>query len=321
MRLQIILLKECNKYFHNWGDKMNEQVLKDVKEVFKEMGFEVLKDEVISYLDIRSFDEVVDDNLCYWNVGDLPYDYIDTEAMVDGDNDYTQVGDMYWKNAFFEEDSEDEELIKMKLIKRINQQSKDNTKQQGIDWAITQAYIDLKESTNGFSKIDALLFIVGHDFGNTKLYFASDMKKVKRALLECFKELLELMNDSIDDGYVQLWLPNHNIYSNEEDDKYCQLIEFGGYKILEDGKMILESDAILLKNEESIHTLEYFTYQNMNQLCNYIGELFEFYKEDVFNVGDKEYEQQINQKLNQIIDCYWKDGKIDFDYAEFDKNH
>lgn len=102
------------------GDIMNKQVLKDVKKEFKKMGFEVLKDEIVEHLDIRSFDEVVEDNLWYWEVGNLPIEYIDTEAMVDGDNDYIEVGDMYWKNAFFEEDDDSEELIKKGLIKKIN---------------------------------------------------------------------------------------------------------------------------------------------------------------------------------------------------------
>ena len=81
----------------------------------------------------------------------------------------------------------------------------------------------------------------------------------------------------------------------------------------------MDSDAIILKDEESIHTLDYFTYENMNQLCDYIGELFEFYKNDCFNVGDKEYEQEINQKLNDIIDDYWM-NTVEFDYAEFYNN-
>lgn len=194
-------------------------------------------------------------------------------------------------------------------------------REKQLNWAINQAYIDLKESSNAFNRFDALLFIFGHNFGNQKLYFASDMNKVRRELLKCIKSVLNLIDNNIDDGSIELWLPNHNIWSDAEDEHYCELIMFGGYGIFEDGHQILESDAILLINDDGIHTLEYFTYENMNQLCDYIIELFEFYKEDVFNVDNKRYEQVINKKLNKIIDQYWKDGKIDFDYAEFYKNH
>lgn len=189
-------------------------------------------------------------------------------------------------------------------------------KQEAINWAITQAYKDLNESSNAFSRLDALLFIFGHDFGEQKIFFASDIDKVKKELLKCIKDTLNVINDIIYDDSIDLWLPNKNIWSDEEDDHYCQLIKFGGYEILADGQKILDADAILLIDEESNHTLEYFTYENMNELCDYIAEVFEFYKNDVFDVGDKAYEQEINQKLNKIIDNYWM-NTIEFDYAEF----
>lgn len=246
----------------------------------------------------------------YWAYGKW-----DVDALIENDEDITPMSN----GCFF---VHNQESIPQSVIDEFYKQLKDRKKQQALNYAIFQAYEDLHYSENGFSRFDALLFIVGHDFGyeSEKLYFASDIKKVKRELLECFKEVLKLMNDSIDDGYIELWLPNHNEYSNEEDEKYCKLIRFGGYSILEDGQKILNSDAILLKNEESIHTLEYFTYQNMHQLSNYIGELFEFYKKDCFDVGDKEYEQEINEELNRIIDYYWKNGKIDFRSADFFRN-
>lgn len=192
-------------------------------------------------------------------------------------------------------------------------------KQEAINWAITQAYKDLNESSNAFNRFDALLFIFGHDFGEQKIFFASDINKVKKELLKCIKDTLNVVNDIIYDDSIDLWLPNKNIWSDEEDDHYCQLIKFGGYEILADGQKILDADAILLIDEESNHTLEYFTYENMNELCDYIAEVFEFYKNDVFDVGDKAYEQEINQKLNKIIDNYWM-NTIEFDYAEFYNN-
>ena len=195
-----------------------------------------------------------------------------------------------------------------------------NKKQKHLDWSLNQAYIDLDQSHNAFNRFDALLFIFGHDFGNQKLYFASDMNKVRRELLKCIKSVLNLIDKNIDDGSIELWLPNHNVWSDAEDEHYCELIMFGGYGVFEDGHQILESDAILLIDDDGIRTLEYFTYENMNQLCNYIGEAFEFYKEDVLNVGNKRYEQVINKKLNSIIDNYWGDT-IEFDYGEFYLNN
>ena len=85
---------------------MNDKLLEDVKYIMKkEYGYEVLNDNIMNYLDIRTYDEVVEDNLCYWEVGDLPLNYIDTDAMVSGDNDYMELSnDMYWKTIVFEDD-------------------------------------------------------------------------------------------------------------------------------------------------------------------------------------------------------------------------
>lgn len=86
----------------------------------KEMGYEILKEkEFINSLDIRTFDEVVEDNLNYWNVGDLPVEYIDLNAMVEGDNDYVKIGDMYWKVITFFDDID--ELEENGIIKKVEE--------------------------------------------------------------------------------------------------------------------------------------------------------------------------------------------------------
>ena len=267
---------------------------------------------------IRTYQQVYDMDLEYlisnkdneyWNKNNEKWD---VESLITNDNDITKMENgCYFVHCH--------QYIDEYIIDLFYEQQEQKEKQKALDWAIAQAYKDLDESVNGFNKVDALLFIAKHDFGNTKLYFASDIKKVKRELLECFKKILELINDAIDDGSVELWLPNHNMYSNEEDKHYCELIKFGGYEVLEDGQTILKSDAIILKDEENIHTLDFYTYQNMHHLCNYIEELFKFYKKDCSDIGDEEYEQEINEELNRIVDYYWKNGKIDFDYAEFNK--
>lgn len=238
----------------------------------------------------------------------------DVETLIENDEDITKMSN----GCFF---VHNQSYIDEYIIDKFYEQQEQKRKQKALNCAIFQAYLDLDKSANGFNRTNALLFILGHNFGDDfKLYFASDMNKVQEELLKYTKDLIKLMNKSIDDGCISLWLPNHNLWSDEEDEHYCKLIKFGGYGILADGKKILKSDAIILKNEDSIHTLEYYTYENMHHLYDYITELFEFYKEDCFNVGDRAYEQEINQKLNDIIDNYWM-NTIEFDYAEFYLNN
>lgn len=84
---------------------MNKKVKNDIKKRMKEeYSCEIINDDIFDKLDIRTFDEVVEDNLYYWEVGNLPIEYIDKETMVENDNDYTKVGNMYWKDAFFLDD-------------------------------------------------------------------------------------------------------------------------------------------------------------------------------------------------------------------------
>ena len=267
---------------------------------------------------IKTYDEVYEMDLDYlisnkdWDFWDEEQEQWDVESLIANDEDITEM-----KNGCYFVHNQD--YIDDYVINLFYERQKEKQRQKRINWSINQAYIDLKESSNAFSRFDALLFIFGHNFGNQKVYFASDMDKVRRESLKCIKSVVNLIDDNIYDGSIELWLPNHNVWSDAEDEHYCELIMFGGYEVLSDGQKILDSDAIILKDEESIRTLECFTYENMNQLCNYIGELFEFYKNDCFNVGDKAYEQEINQKLNDIIDNYWM-NTIEFDYAEFYSN-
>lgn len=179
-------------------------------------------------------------------------------------------------------------------------------------------YLTLESSKNGFNKFESIITLLKNDFGKEKIYFATEISKVRQQLLYCINDVLSLVNDTIYDGSIKLWIPNHNLWSDEEDEHYCDLIRFGGYEILSDGQKILDSDVIILKDEESIQTLDYFTYQNIDDFCDYIAEMFEFYKNDCNDVGDREYNEQINQKLNNIIDNYW--NTVEFDYAEFKLN-
>ncbi len=278
---------------------------KEWEKFLKEQGYIKTYDEVYE-MDLNYL--ISNQDMDYWAYGKW-----DVDALIEDDNDITKMSN----GCYF---VHNQEYIPQYIIDKFYEQQKEKKKQERLNYVINQAYIDLKESSNAFNRFDALLFIFGHNFGNQKLYFASDINKVRRELLKCIKSVLNLIDDNIDDGSIELWLPNHNVWSDAEDEHYCELIMFGGYGIFEDGHQILKSDAILLIDDDGIHTLEYFTYENMNQLCDYIGETFEFYKNDCFNVGDKEYEQEINHKLNSIIDNYWGDT-IEFDYAEFYLNN
>lgn len=183
-----------------------------------------------------------------------------------------------------------------------------------------QSIIELDTSSNGFNRFESLLNILKNDFGDNRIYICTEIYKTRQEILHCINDVLNIVNDIIYDGSIELWIPNHNLWSDDEDNHYCKLIKFGGYEILSDGQKILDSDVIILKNEESIHTLEYFTYENINEFCEYIEEIFKFYRKDVSDVDDKAYEQAINKKLNQIIDNYWM-NTIEFDYAEFYLNN
>ena len=175
---------------------------------------------------------------------------------------------------------------------------------------------DLNISNNGFNRFQALLTILKNDFDGIRLYLCTDIDKTKQQILYCINDVLKLINHSIYDGSIQLWIPNHNMWSNEEDDHYCELIKFGGYEVLSNGQQILDSDVIILKNEESIHTLDYFTYQNIDEFCNYIEDVFSFYRKDVSDVDDSDYTYEISEKINKIINQYWM-NTFEFDYAEY----
>lgn len=101
-------------------------ILKDVYKIMEEeYGYEVIRDDIIDILDIRTFEEVVEDNLNYWEVGNLPIEYINKKAMVEGDADYTKVGNRYWKNAFFIENYDDTYLLENGYIKIKNKELND----------------------------------------------------------------------------------------------------------------------------------------------------------------------------------------------------
>lgn len=190
-----------------------------------------------------------------------------------------------------------------------------------------QAYLDLHSDLNhnGFNRFECLLKIFEKNFGEEKIYFFSDMNKVRKELLYCINGVLAIVNDEINRHYdllqipqenLVLWIPNHNLADNEEDERYCDLIRFGGYEILEDGKQIIESDVILLKKEEGIQTLEYFTYQNIAELIKYIEVFFKIYRNALSDVGDSNHEYLIHKDIDKVIDNYWQET-IEFNYAEF----
>ena len=264
---------------------------------------------------IKTYQEIYDMDLNYL-INEKDYNYWDeenqkwnVESLIENDNDITKMSN----GCYF---AHNQQYIDDYIIDLFYEQQEEKAKQQRLNWSITQAYIDLDKSINGFSRIDALLFILAHNFGEEKIYFASSIGKVKKELLKCLKDFLSLVFHSNFDTQISLWIPNHDLWSNEEDEHYCDLIRFGGYEILSDGQKILDSDVIILKNEESIHTLEYFTYQNIDDFCEYIAEICESYKNDCYDVGDRTHTKEINEEINKIIDNYWM-NTIEFDYAEF----
>ena len=280
--------------WNKWEDFLTEQgYIKTYDEIYR-MDLDFLK----SYKINRYWDK----NNGKWNV----------EQLIKEDNDITKMSN----GCYF---IHNQQHIDEYIIKMFYEQQEEERIKKAIEENITQAYIDLNTSINAFSRFDALLFVLSHNFGKEQIYFTTEMNKVRQQLLYCINDVLSLVNDTIYDGSIKLWIPNHNLWSDEEDEHYCDLIRFGGYEILSDGQKILDSDVIILKDEESIHTLDYFTYQNIDDFCDYIAEVFEFYKNDYNDVGDREYNKQTNQKLNNIIDNYCM-NTVEFDYAEFKLN-
>lgn len=204
------------------------------------------------------------------------------------------------------------------IIEEFYQEQKEKEQQKETEQAITQAYTQLYEKydENGFNRFKALLLILRNNFGKEKLYFLTDINKVKRELLYCINEvLIDHINTSVDNGYSKLWIPNH-VHSNNEDEHYCELIRFSGYQILENGAEILESDVIILEEEDNNQTLHYFTYQNIDEFCDYIESAFNYYINDFEYIDNKKYLYEENQKINDIIFKYWG-NTIEFDYAQF----
>ena len=94
-------------------------ILKDIYKIMEEKyGYKVLRDDIINALDIRTFEEVVDDNISYYKIR-CPEGFLDKDAIVASDEDYTPVGNQYWKNAFWLEDEEDLDLLKDGYIEKI----------------------------------------------------------------------------------------------------------------------------------------------------------------------------------------------------------
>lgn len=265
---------------------------------------------------IKTYDQVYDMNLSYLQ-NNKDYQYMvngkwDVDALIQNDRDITKIIDgLYFVHC--------QNFIDEYVIDKFYEEQDAKKRQQEIDLSVTQSYIDLNLSHNGFSRINGILNIYKNNFGKEILYFCTEMKKVKQELLYCINDVLDLVNDVIYDGSIKLWIPNHNLWSDEEDDHYCELIKFGGYEVFDIGKTILKSNVIILKEEESIQSLDCYTNENMKDFFEYIKEVFDFYIKDCFDIGDYEYIKKINKKLNNIIDNYWM-NTIEFDYAEFKLN-
>ena len=266
---------------------------------------------------IKTYDQVYDMDLSYLQ-NNKDYQYMvngkwDVDALIQDDNDITEIIDgLYFVHC--------QNFIDEYVIDKFYEEQDAKKRQQEIDLSVTQSYIDLNLSHNGFSRINGILNIYKNNFGKEILYFCTEMKKVKQELLYCINDVLDLVNDVIYDGSIKLWIPNHNLWSDEEDDHYCELIKFGGYEVFDIGKTILKSNVIILKEEESIQSLDCYTDENMKDFFEYIKEVFEFYIKDCFNVGDNNYVKETNEKLNNIIDKYWS-NTIEFDYGEFYLNN
>ena len=278
-----------------------------------ELWFKFLKEQGI----LKTYKEVYEMDLAYLQC-ERDMDFVkngewDVDALIECDQDIVYINDNLWFNHHQEFI---EELIGEDKIRQFyidNNMIPPVTKKEALEWAINQAYIDLNESSNAFSRFDALLFILGHNFGNAKLYLHTSVEKTKEELLKCINEVLEESNKHFgdSDNSIKLWMPH--TFKTDDLEHYCDLIRFGGYNVFAIGEEILNADVIILHEDNCKAIVNCYTYENIHQLCDYIAEQFEFYKNEYDNIDDTTYTEEINKK----IDFYWKDGKIDFDYAEF----
>ena len=181
-----------------------------------------------------------------------------------------------------------------------------------------QEYMNLKISNDGLNRLKSLLTIFNNDFGEEKIYFLSNMDKVKRETLYCLNDTLNVFNGILGRN-LKLWIPKHYA-CDEEDEQYCELIRFGGYNVIRDADAILASDVIILKDDYGEQTLEYIIYENIKPLCKEITEYVNFCTNKLLHIGEYEKIKQINDEINCIIDYYWNQGCIDFDYSEMLNN-
>lgn len=200
------------------GDNMNEEVLNDVKKSMKEnFGYEIIKDDVLKVLDIRTFDEVVEDNLNYWEVGDLPIEYIDTEVMVANDNDYEQVGDMFWKNAFFLENEDDVDLLESGYIKKINKN--DNEVNKGFEEYIYDLCRDFGTTASIEYHTEKPIIANGFEYGMDK-QFDNEMSITFPTQFNAITEFLEILNRDCSNNDNCYWIEH---YSDEIMKEYDHL--------------------------------------------------------------------------------------------------
>ena len=97
----------------------------DIKGYFRDWNFEVVDiDKCITYLNkhgyLKDFEDVVEENIEHFEI-QCPYEFLDTQTIVESDNDYIEVGDglynvMYLNRYLLEDCDGFEELLEDKII-------------------------------------------------------------------------------------------------------------------------------------------------------------------------------------------------------------
>lgn len=272
--------------FNNWCEFLTKEKYIQTYDEIYQMELEHLSSEKEIY------DEYYDKENSIWNVDKLINDDNDIEMIIDGlyfvhNQSYI---DKYIIDDFYE-------------YKEINNRVK-------------YAYRNLNKLHDNFNRAKSLLIVLQNDFGIYKHYLSTDIQYTRERMLIAIKDILNIMyvynNDN--DYSIELFV------SDNTKSQYQKLIKdliyyTNGYDILKNSDIILESDAILFETDASKHTVQYYTYDNIDELCDYIEDVFSNFVKFVLHLYDREEIQQINQELGEAIDNCW--DRIDFDYYQF----
>ena len=296
-----------------FGDIMREKLIELVKE-WTENSIDITEDfndwyEVLTERGyIRTYTQMYQIELKYLQ-SEKDYDYYDSEndkwdidRFIQNDNDIEQIIDgLYFVHS---QDYIDEYTIELCYEEIESNKS------------VRYAYRNLHKLHDNFHRVKDLLIVLQNDFGSYKHYVNTDIQYAKERMLIAVKDIVDIidMYNNDTDYSIELFVSDNT--KSQYHDLVKNLIKYSdGYDILKNSDEILECDAILFKTEQGNHILQYYTYDNINRLCNYIEEEFSNFIKFVLYLYSRKEIQEINKELGKAINNCW--DRIDFEYNQF----